>query len=228
MRLQETWIEAEEDIDWSIFDWTADFRSRERPSRPELHRSMLATSPADFSKNDRLTVIRMPSNIFKNCQSLMKDFEPNLHVAADGLHITVPLVELNMPCRNVGNTSYEITIGSVITTEDGETEKQTRDAKIVVSESQGTYYSDDNFPRLSSSRRPGRLRCYILLTDQDVPSGWEDEPEEAIEAIHGILLVSRENEREKHRVIMNRRIAVTGGSSEGRFSILERSKIVVA
>lgn len=208
VRLQEKWIEAGDDIDWSIFDWTADFHSHENPSWPKPHRSMLATSPRDFSENDRLIVIMMPSNIFKNCQSLMEDFEPNLHVANDGLHMTVPLVELDMPCVKVGNTSYEITIGSVITTEDGETEKKTRDAKIVVSESRGTYYSDENFTH--SSRSPGRLRCYIMFTDQIVP--WEDESGE--EAVHGILLVSRENEREKHRVIMNRRIAVAGGSSE--------------
>jgi Heterokaryon incompatibility protein (HET) len=140
-------------------------------------------------------------------------------VAQDGLHMSVWLLELKTPCEEVGNASYEVDLGSVIVTDEYGVKKKRGNARIFVSEKNGTYY--ETFNLVPSFRRPGGLRFYIMLTVRLVREDNSDE-------IQGILLVSCENELEKHRVIMNRRIGVAHGSSNGRFSNPALTNIIIA
>jgi hypothetical protein len=243
VRLQEQLMQQESySGDMTIFNWT----SGEDGSVP--HRSMFATSPKAFGENNRSIVIRMRSDIFEKCKTLIGAIEDedsggeedegsgdeedkgsvgeedegsrvaidHVLVAEDGLHMPVWLLELKTPCEKVGNASYEVDLGSVIITENDGVRK-TRDAKIFVSEKKGTYY--EAFNLVPSFRIPGRLRFYVALMEYRCRGDGE---------IDGILLVSRENELEKHRVIMNRVIGVSGGSLNGRFSNPVRSEIVIA
>ena len=228
--------------DFTIFNWT----SGEDESVPR--RSMFATSPKAFGENNRSIVIRICSDIFEKCKTLIGAIEDKedegeedeesggeeddgsgdegdegsqgaidrVRVAEDGLHMPMRLLELQTPCIKVGNGSYELDLGSVIITENDGV-KRTRDTKIFVSEKKGTYY--EAFNLVPSFRSPGRLRFYVALMEYKYEGDGE---------IQGILLVSRENELEKHRVIMNRVIGIAGGSSNGRFSDPVCSEIIIA
>jgi hypothetical protein len=118
----------------------------------------------------------------------------------------------------VGNTSYEVDLGSVIMTD--EYKEEIRNVKICVSEKNGTYYEAFDIVPSEPLRRMGKLNFYVALMECEDDRIW------------GILLVSRQNELEKHRVIMNKRIGITAasGSSNGIFSNPETrlTDIVVA
>lgn len=228
VRLQEQLMQGSHSDDMTIFDWTSD------ADESVPRRSMFATSPKAFGENDRSIFMRIRSDIIEKCKTLMgvTDDEEgdevdeedegsvgavdSVLVAEDGLHMSVWLLELKTPCEMVGNASYEVDLGSVIMTDEYGVRK-TGNVRIFVSERNGTYY--EAFNLVPSFRRPGRLRFYVALMDY-----LENEDDE----IRGILLVSRENELEKHRVVMNRRIGVARGSSNGRFSNPALTNIVVA
>ena len=243
VRLQEQLMQQESySNDMTIFNWT----SGEDESVPR--RSMFATSPKAFGENNRSIVIRIRSDIFEKCKTLVGAIEDEedegledeesggeedegsgdegdqgsqgainrIRVAEDGLHMPMWLLELQTPCKKVGNGSYELDLGSVIITENDGV-KRTRDTKIFVSEKKGTYHEAFNI--VPSFRSLGRLRFFVVLMEYN----YEEDSE-----IQGILLVSRENELEKHQVIMNRVISVAGGSSNGRFSDPVCSEIIIA
>jgi len=233
VRLQEQLMQGgSHSDDMSIFDWTSD-ADESVPCR-----SMFATSPKAFGENDRSIFMRARSDIIEKCKTLLGVSEDeegseedegsedegsvratdSVLVAGDGLHMSVLLLELQTPCEKVGNALYEVDLGSVIMTDEYGVRK-TGNARIFVSEKNGTYY--EAFNLIPSFRRPGRLRFYVALMDYLDSEIGDDE-------IRGILLVSRENEQEKHRVVMNRRIGVARGSSNGRFSNPALTNIVVA
>jgi Heterokaryon incompatibility protein (HET) len=232
VRLQEKLMEGGTHADdLTIFDWTSD------ADESVPHRSMFATSPKAFVENERSIFIRIRSDIFKKCKTLLEirdddsggeesDEEDesdereydSVRVAENGLYMFMWLMELKLPCEQVGNAVYELDLGSAVITDECGV-KKTGNVRIFVSEKNGTYY--EAFNLIPSFRRRAGLRFFIAFMADFM---------ETEDGIVGILLVSGENEQEKHRVIMNRRIGITRGSSSGHviFSNLERTDFVVA
>ena len=246
VRLQEQLMQGGSHTDdMTIFDWTSD--SQESVPR----RSMFATSPKAFEEHDRSIFIRVHSDIIEKCKTLMgtnrakegseeeegseeKGSEEegseeggspgsesegamsNILVTEDGVHMSVWLLELKTACEMVGAASYKVDLGSAITTDEFG-ERKTSSVKMIVSEKNGTYY--EAFDVVPSFRNPGRLRFFIMLVEHLVSGD---------DQIRGILLVSRENEVEKHRVIMNRIIGVARGSMDCRFLDPVLTHIIVA
>lgn len=216
VRLQEQLMKQESySSDMTIFNWTSDVDE----SVPR--RSMFATSPQAFEKHNRSILIRSDiTGEDEDSGEIDEAGETSLLVAEDGLHMSVPLLELQVRCVQVGNASYELRLGSAIITGDDDVSRTVRDAKIFVSEKNGSYY--EAFNVIPSFRSPGRLRFYLALMSEVLE-------EDRYEDDHGgILLVSRENELEKHRVIMNRRIGISGESSNGEFSDPPHRQIIIA